>query len=121
MPKARVRMLRPFIAGLLVLAVLLAPGAQALTVAAESLHHHDAKAQTIALAGQAAIAPAGHADHGLACGIDCQCTAHANWLASPNSVLPVPYGRVAVLPWSSDLSRLGLSAHPFPPPPRVIV
>jgi hypothetical protein len=113
--------LRQLIVGLLVLALLLAPGAQSFTVAAESLHHHDAKAQTIALAGHAAVAPAGHADHGLACGIDCQCAAHAFWLASPDSVLPIPCGRAAVLPWSSDLSRLGVTAHPNPPPPRVIV
>jgi hypothetical protein len=108
------------IAGLLVLAVLLAPAAQAHPAAIASLHHHHANvlAQTITVADRGTTAPVHDADHGLPCCIDGQCIGHASWLPVHDNALPVPSSHMAATIPASDLSHIGLVTHPPLPPPR---
>ena len=110
------------IAGLLVLAVLLVSGAQALVAAVPHSRPHDG-GQAIAMAAHGFTTPVqdGDCDHGLPCCIDGQCTLHVYCITPGVAVLSNrPRLAVAVLPMP-QLLLSGIVLRPSSPPPRATV
>ena len=112
--------MRRMIAGLLVLAVLLVSGAQALVAAVPHSHLHDGSAgQATAVAARGLTTPVhdDDCDHGLPCCIGGQCVVHAYCIAVGAAALPArPRLAVAVVP----MSQLSLPASSYDlHPPRL--
>lgn len=116
--------MRRMIAGLLVLAVLLVSGAQALVAAVPHSHLHDGSAgQATAVAAHGLTTPVhdDDCDHGLPCCIGGQCVVHAYCIAAGATTLPArPRLAVAVVPMP-QLSLSGIVIRPSAPPPRATV
>ena len=111
--------MRRMIAGLLVLAVLLVSGAQALVAMVPHSHHHDGgvAGQAIAVAGYDLTTPVhdDDCDHGLPCCIGGQCAVHAYCIAAEAAALPArPRLAVAVVPMP-QLSLPGIVIRPSAP------